>query len=222
MNSVRDKAMLVLKEMGDRAIIFSKSVTRGEVAKLCKLDYQDYSDAEDYLIARKFVSGTMGGETGLTWLTENGLAQYENLMKENDMKAAIPAIGAIIIGSHITGNVQAVGHAESSDIIQGNGRKILEGIEQNLSKIIDEIVINMNSEQEGCYKEIAAHLLAEIKKQKPEQSTIRRLLGSLGLVADVGGTIDLGEKLYERISQAWPLIAHLAFQIHQYIASLPQ
>ena len=105
---------------------------------------------------------------------------------------AMVNIGAII-GNMGGGSLQAVGYAENSTINQQFNTK--EAFDSEIDHIADQLI-------ESVKKELANNLLhpyltaleelkSELKAEKPNESTLKKLIGILGFFGDIEGNISL-------------------------------
>ena len=81
MNTFRDDAVLLLRFMMEDGIISaSHDISRLELSKRTGLTNEEFDKAEDFVLAGKLVSGTMGPD-GSRWLTPEGIQYITNEMR---------------------------------------------------------------------------------------------------------------------------------------------
>jgi hypothetical protein len=109
-------------------------------------------------------------------------------------------IGAII-QTMSGGNVQAVGHAQESEISQViNDPELLRSHVQDLTdRLLNEVKPALSTDDYQRYFEAIQDLKKEVQTKEPNPNLIKRLVRTIGLLGDVEGTIGLMTRL-------WPLI----------------
>lgn len=112
-------------------------------------------------------------------------------------------VGAIIHAMH-GGNVQAIGHANQSEINQliNDPAALATALNDILAQVIDAVKADLPAPQLIAYMQQAEELKGALKSDKPQPAAIKRLLSTLAFLGDVEGTAGL-------VTRVWPLIGSL-------------
>ncbi len=109
-------------------------------------------------------------------------------------------IGAII-QTMSGGNVQAIGNAPDSTISQAiNDPDLLQAhIEALTENLLNEVRTALQVDDLAKYLQSIQDLRERLTTDKPDPSLIKRLIGTLGFLGDIEGTIDL-------MTRVWPIL----------------
>jgi len=112
-------------------------------------------------------------------------------------------VGAIIHAMH-GGNVQAIGHANQSEINQliNDPGALAAALDDILTQVIDAVRADLPAPQLIAYMQQAEELKGALKSDKPQPAVLKRLLSTLAFLGDVEGTAGL-------VVRVWPLIGSL-------------
>ena len=114
------------------------------------------------------------------------------------------AVGAIIQAMY-GGNLQAIGNAIGSEITQNiNDPAQLEMLIEKFSgQLLEAVRTELRVSDFAKYAETVSALAEELKRPKPNESSIRRLFGALSFAANIEGSIGLMERVWPHL---WPLL----------------
>jgi len=109
-----------------------------------------------------------------------------------------------IIHSMSGGNIQAIGNVQDSTVSQIiNDPELLRSqVETLTNSLLHEVESVLSSEEYTEYLSAIQDLKKQILEENPNQSLIKRLVQTIGLLGDVEGTIGL-------MTRVWPLIQPL-------------
>jgi len=112
-------------------------------------------------------------------------------------------VGAIIHAMH-GGNVQAIGHANQSEISQlvNDPGALAAVLDDMLTQVIDAVKADLPTPKLIAYMQQAEELKGTLKSDKPQPAVVKRLLSTLAFLGDVEGTAGL-------VTRVWPLIGSL-------------
>jgi hypothetical protein len=155
--------------------------------------------------------------------TKEGRLAFRKGFQEPVNAPSIQA-GAIFYGPVTGGNIQAIASAIDSEIQQNvsslSPAELQKELEQTLQKLIGQITQDLSLQQQVAYSQLAAEFQKEMIQTKPDPGKLHKLLAGLGLLADVGGTIDLGQKTFELIVRASPYIMLLGQLVVQLLRNV--
>lgn len=138
------------------------------------------------------------------------------------VSAPLIQAGAIFNGPINGGNIQAFANAFGSNIEQNVSslppEELRREMDQTLEKLVAQISEQLSIQQRAAYTQLAAEFQNEIAQADPNSSKLHKLLGMLGFMADVGGTIDLGKKAFGLIAIASPYIMLLSQYVNQLLS----
>lgn len=208
--NVRENALLILGELIRANAIAGYNQLRVEnIMQSLGMSEDEFWPADSFLAQQGFTKGTMGGTSGIRWVTAAGVEYYES------SKNPVPTIqiGAIIQGSVENSQIQAVASAVNSTVQQvvdntsseDFRRIIVTAVEDMVQAVKGELSLDELSE----YLRLAKDFQRETTRKTPDKSVLRRLLSSLSFLADVEGAVSFGDrslKLAERVLPYVPLI----------------
>lgn len=196
-----------------QAIITELNITPAEYLQICQ-ELEDLGFVKNY-----------GDEYDPEPMpTKEGRLAFRRNFRENTNVPSIQA-GAIFNAPVTGGNIQAIASAIDSKIQQNvsslSSEELQKELEQTLQKLVDQVIEHLSLEQKAIYIQMAAEFQKEITQAKPDPGKLQKLLAGLGLLSDLGGTIDLGQKTFELIVKASPYILLLGQLAVQFLKHLP-
>lgn len=117
-----------------------------------------------------------------------------------------PTQTAVTVHGDILGSLQVVGTANNSQISQlvNDPASLAQAVDYLTGRLAEVVREELSeSDQYDAYITAMDELKTELLSQNPRGGRLKRLLGVLGLIGDIDGTIGL-------IAKAWPLLAILA------------
>jgi len=139
---------------------------------------------------------------------------------DNGFVAPEPPRGDTNIGALITsmtgGNVQAVGAAQHSEIHQilSDPVHTREVVEALVDDLVSEVKAHLKSTDDlMAYLEAAQALKEETLADSPRPGVIKMLLGTLGFLGDIDGTLEL-------MAKVWPYLQPLLMVAAVKLASI--
>lgn len=191
-----------------------------------KITPQEYMEACQELDDLGYVTKTFSIHEDYPELlpTKEGRLAFRKGFQEPVSAPSIQA-GAIFNGPVTGGNIQAIASAIDSEIQQNvsslSPAELQKELEQTLQKLLGQITQDLSLQQQVAYSQLAAEFQKEMTQAKPDPDKLHKLLAGLGLLADVGGTIDLGQKTFELIVRASPYIMLLGQLVVQFLRHMP-
>ena len=200
----------------------NKFLTQDEILKGVHISPDEYNQACQQLMDFDFVELFGSDEAPALIPTKQGRQAVHRNFQEFTGAPSIQA-GAIFTGPVSGGNIQAVASAINSEIKQDvsslSPEQLQEWIQHTLEDLLGQIEEHLSLQQKAAYAQLAAEFQKETTQPKPDTSKLQNILAGLGLLSDLGGTIDLGQKTFALIVKAGPYIMMLGQLVAQVIAN---
>jgi hypothetical protein len=184
-------------------------LTQGEIINGVNISLQEYRQAYQQLVDFDFVKTFGSGESPALTPTKHGRQAVHLNFQRTTASPNIQA-GAIFTGPVTGSNIQAIASAINSEIQQNvsslSSEEIQEKVQQTLKELLGQIEEHLSLQQKAAYAQLAAEFQKETTQPKPDEGKLHKLLAGLGLLSDLSGTIDLGQKTFQLIAIASPYI----------------
>ena len=120
------------------------------------------------------------------------IAIANDFNKPTDPSEARFSIGAII-GSVNGGNIQAIGNAQNSEILQtiNDPRLIQPFLEQLAENLLNEVKAELSVREYAKYQEAVASSKKQLSEEKPSKSAVKKLIQTISFLGDIEGSVGL-------------------------------
>jgi len=202
-------ALAILKVLVEANAMAGYDMTCRDILARAELTEDRFWPADAFLSERGCTEATMGGLDGVRSLTASGVEFFERSFQPSP----VIQIGAVFQGDVKSSSVQAIANAVNSSVRQvietSDPAEVREELERAIEDMVAAVKDLLDSAQLATYAGAARDLKAEMAKNKPDISIMRRLLGTLSFLGDLEGTIALAERalqLAETVAPYLPLL----------------
>jgi len=207
-----DNALLILGELIKANTVGGcNQLQVGSILQSLGMSEGEFWPADSFLTQQGFVKGTMGGTSGIRWITATGVEYYES----NKNPVPLIQIGAIIQGSVENSQIQAIASAVNSTVRQVVENTSTEDFRQIIAAAVEDMVqavkgeLNADENVDALseYLKLAKDFQRETARQPPDKSILRRLLSGLSFLADVEGTVSFGDRALKLAERVLPYVS---------------
>jgi len=193
-----------------------------EIFENLGLSPNTFEDSIQQLRSLGLVEDITGGFRALRPTMAGRLAEKTGFRKNPAQAVPMPPVGPAAEG--VT-NLPPT-RVDFPSVQVENGQTEESNLKSDLVKIIDKLVNEMfpqlNIEAKKQYLDIAVQFQQEIRKPAPDPRILRRLLGGLAFLSDLGGAFDPGDRAFQLVIDAEPTIVTIATMLRDILELTPR